>query len=107
MKQTFSALGADFIQEDSASIGLFEDAAVLGSGVGERTLLVTEELILDQVLRNSGAVDGLEGMTATAGVVMERVGDDVLAGTALPRDEHGDGCGCDEENAVAQLEDRI
>ena len=46
------------VQEERFTLGEFEEALLVDLGVGEGTLLVTEELCLDKVFGNRGAVDG-------------------------------------------------
>ena len=51
---------ADLVQEQSALVGQFEQPALLRPGVGERALLVAEQLALQQGFGNRRAVDGQE-----------------------------------------------
>ncbi len=66
------------------------DLARLGvAGVGEGAPLVAEELRLQQLGRDRGAVDLDEGALAPRAAVVQPVRDEVLAGAALPLEEHG------------------
>ncbi|MNH11809.1 hypothetical protein D3C79_713330 [compost metagenome] len=56
---------AHLIQEQGAAVGLGHQPGLVGQGAGEGPLLVTEQLALDQVLRDGGAVDGDEGFAGT------------------------------------------
>ena len=56
-------------------------------GAGEGALLVAEQLRLDQILRDRRAVDLDEGALGALAVVVERVGDQLLAGAVLPLDQ--------------------
>ena len=47
---------ADFVEEQRAAVGLLEAADALAIGAGERALLVAEQLGLEQVLLQRGAV---------------------------------------------------
>src|SRR5207344_1135249 len=48
---------ADFVEEDRPAVGLLELPHLLLGGAGERAFLVAEQLGLDQIFRNGGAVD--------------------------------------------------
>ena len=48
---------ADLVEEERAAVGLLEEAALARLGAGERAALVAEELALDQLARDRGAVD--------------------------------------------------
>jgi hypothetical protein len=52
---------ADFVQEDGALVGQFETPRLLFDRPGKGPLLVTEQLALDQVVGDGGAVDLDEG----------------------------------------------
>ena len=50
---------------------------------------MAEQLAFEEVFRDGGAVDGHEGLLVATAVVVDGAGDDLLAGAAFPRDEHG------------------
>ena len=52
---------ADLVEEQRAALGLLEAPRLAAVGAGEGPLLVAEELVLDQRLRDRGAVQGDEG----------------------------------------------
>jgi hypothetical protein len=52
---------ADLVEEDRALVGLLELADLPIGGAGERALFVAEQLRLDQLVGNRGAVDLHEG----------------------------------------------
>jgi hypothetical protein len=52
---------ADLVEHERAALGEFEQPHLVGVGAREGALLVAEELRLDEVLRNRGAVDLDEG----------------------------------------------
>jgi len=56
----------DFVQEQRAARGAFEEALVLAVGAGEAALLVAEDLALDQVRRDRAAVHAEERLGAAA-----------------------------------------
>jgi len=70
-------------------------------GPGKRTLHVPEELALQEVLREGAAVDGQEGSVAPGGEVVDVARHALLAGAALPLDQHGRVGG---RNMLSQLE---
>ena len=59
------------------------------AGVGERPFLVAEQLALGQRLGNGRAVDRDERLIAAAAEIMDRLGDDLLAGAVFAQDQHG------------------
>ena len=61
---------------------------LLATAPGERAALVAEELALDELLGDRGAVDLDEGLVLAARVLVERAGDELLARAALAGDEH-------------------
>jgi hypothetical protein len=65
-----------------------EQTLFVAVGARERALFMTEELGLEQVLGQCCAVDGDEA-TASRGQLVERAGDEFLAGATLAGDEHG------------------
>ena len=68
---------------------------------GERALLVAEQLRLDQVLRDRRAVDLDERALGALAVVVDRVGDQLLAGAVLALDQD---VGVAAGHALHQLE---
>jgi len=66
------------------------DEAGLGvAGVGEGPALVAEQLRFEQGLGDGGAVDVDEGAVAARPGLMDRVGQQPLAGAGLAQDQHG------------------
>ncbi len=78
---------ADLVEQQRAALGHLEEADLVGVGAGERPLLVAEQLALDQVLRNRRAVDLDERALDAVRVVVNRVGDQLLAGAVLALDQ--------------------
>src|SRR5205814_3302065 len=78
---------ADLVEEDRALVGHLEAPAALGHRAGERALLVTEELGLEQRFRERRARHLHERSRAAIRVVVERFSDELLAGAALAGDE--------------------
>ena len=80
---------ADLVEEQGAAVGLLELALAPGLRAGERPALVAEQLGLDQGLGQRRAVDPNERLPRPRRVVMQRVGDQLLAGAALAPDHDG------------------
>ncbi len=54
-----------------------------GMGGGERPFLVSEQLALQQLRRDGGAVDGHEGSAGAPALLMREAREHLLAGAAL------------------------
>ena len=81
---------ADLVEEQRAALGLLEATAARGLRAGERAALVTEQLGLEQVLRNRRRVDRDERPRRAGAVPVQRTGDQLLARTRFAGDQHGD-----------------
>jgi hypothetical protein len=57
--------------------------------VGERALLVTEQLAFEQRVLDGGTVEGDQRLPRPRAVVVDRLRDQLFAGPALTGDEHG------------------
>src|SRR5205085_3113460 len=79
---------ADLVEEERAAVRLLEEAAALALRAGERALLVTEELALDELARDRRAVHLHERLLLARAEPVDRPRDELLAGAALSRDEH-------------------
>ncbi len=79
---------ADLVEQQRAAVGRLELAEAAGDGAAERALLVAEQLALQQVLGNGGAVQGHERTSSAARAAVDVAGEHLLAGAALPGDEH-------------------
>ena len=77
---------SDLIEKNGATIALFKLAQPLRRGAGERTPLVAEELTLDQILGDGGAVDRHIRFGGPVAVPVQAAGDQLLAGAALAGD---------------------
>ena len=58
---------ADLVEEQRAAVGVLEPALAVAVGAGERPLDVAEELALQDVLAERGAVQGDERLVLAAG----------------------------------------
>src|SRR6478672_2780606 len=83
----------DLVEEEGAAVGELEAALAAIAGVGEGAALVAEDLALEQGLGHGRAVDGHEGAAGAGGELVERAGDQLLAGAGLAVDEDGGGGG--------------
>ena len=81
---------ADLVQEQRAAIGLLETPATLGGSAGERALFVAEQLGFHQILGDRGHVERDERVPATRAVLVQRLGDALLAGARFAIDQHRD-----------------
>ena len=81
---------ADLVEKQGAAVGLLEAAAALVGRTGESAFLVAEQLGFHQVLGNRRHVQRDERRSRTRAVAMQRVGHQLLAGTRLAIDQHGD-----------------
>ena len=80
---------ADLVQENAAVIGLLELAQPLPAGAGEGAGLIAEQLALQQLAGDGGAVDLDERLVAAAGIGIDHPRDHFFAGAALAPDQHG------------------
>ena len=71
-----------------AAVGVLELAHPIGRGVGERALDVAEQLALEDVLAQRGAVQGHERLVLARAVLVDRLGDQLLARARLALDQH-------------------
>ena len=81
---------ADFVEKDGAAVGQLELAAPERRGAGERALLVAEQLALDQLGRNRGAVHFHERTRGKRALAMDVGREQLLAGPRLSRQQHAD-----------------
>ena len=80
---------ADFVEEDGAAVGHLEFADTAAPlGTGEGTVRIAKELAGHQFLRDSAAVDGHIGAVSSAAGIVDGLGQDILAGTALPQEQY-------------------
>ena len=80
---------ADFVEEQRAAVGVLERADPIGVGVGKGPLHVAEQLALDEVLGHGGAVEGDDPLALAGAVLVNGLGDQLLAGAAFAVDQHG------------------
>src|SRR5262245_62267708 len=78
---------SDLVEVQRALVGVFDLSELPAIGAGERALLMTEELRLEQLDGKGRAVDLHERLVASVGNFMDRAGYEVLAHTALTADQ--------------------
>src|SRR6266403_2095495 len=91
---------ADLVEEERAAVGDLELPLARHDRTREGALLVAEELALDQLARERSAVHLDERPRAPGAVVVERVGDQLLARAARAADQ-------DREIGVRYLADHV
>ncbi len=99
---------ADLVEEDRAEVGLLELADSGGGGAGERALLVTEQLALEQFRRQRRAVHLHEWLAPPRRALVDRARHELLADAALATNQHGDvavGHLLDDQRDVAHRRD--
>ena len=79
---------AHFIEKQRTAISQFDLAFGCLDGTGESTLLMTEQLALEQIFGNSRAVDGNERALSAAAAIVDAPRQQFLAGTAGPQKHH-------------------
>jgi hypothetical protein len=80
---------ADLVEEQRAAVGVFELPDPIAGGVGEGAADVAEELALEDVLAEGGAVERHERLALPRAVLMRGLGHELLAGAGLTLDQHG------------------
>ena len=79
---------ADLVQEQRAPLGELESPLLARLGAGERAPLVAEQLRLDERVGQRGAAHLDERLPGPRRVVVDGVGDELLAGPRLAAHEH-------------------
>ena len=78
----------DFVQEQGAAVGRFNQSLAIGAGSGEGSLLVAEQFGFDQGLGNGGTVYGNHDLALAPALAVQGLGYQFLAGAGLTEDEH-------------------
>ena len=79
---------ADFVEKKRALVGHFEQPGLGGVGAAESAFFVSEKLALDEIFGKRRAVDVDPRTAAALRRLVNRAGDEFLAGPRLPRDQH-------------------
>jgi hypothetical protein len=83
------AEGVDFVEEEGAIGGGFEEADAGGAGVGEGTAFVAEQFGFGEGIGDGGAIGLDEGAVGTGAALMDPAGEGRFAGTGLAEEEDG------------------
>ena len=78
----------DLVEEQRPTVGHLEQAGAVLLGTGKRPLPVAKQLALHQMLGERAAVDGHEGPRGPGAAVMDRPGDELLAGPRFAAHQH-------------------
>ena len=81
---------ADLVEEERAVLGGADEAGVIAFGAGEGAAAVAEQLALEQLVGDRGAVEGDKRLVCAGGVPVDGPRENLLAGAALPGDEDAD-----------------
>src|SRR6266849_4304053 len=85
----FGTDGGDFVEKDGALIGDFEETLFGSDGAGEGAFDVSEELRFEKVHGDRAGIHGHKGFVGASGGGVNRLGDELLARTALAANEDG------------------
>ena len=81
---------ADFVEEERAAERRPKHAWLVGNGAGEAAATMAEELTVGELSRGARAVVGQEHAAAPRRPGVDGARDEVLAGAALARNQHGE-----------------
>ena len=93
----------DLVEKESPAGCALETTAVQADRVGEGTLLVAEELGLDQAVRNGAAIERQERRLRTCTRLVNRVRNQFLAAARFTRDEYRGECRRDAGDASVKF----
>ena len=94
---------AHLVEEERAAVRRSKRPGLLLVGAGEGPALVAEQLALDQLLGERGAVERHVGPLGPGARMVDRAGDELFAGAALAGDEDRGLCRCHLGRAVQSL----
>ncbi len=80
---------ADFVEEQGAAVGRFNETNLALVSIRERAFLVTEQLRLDQRRGQCCAVDGHERAVGALGLLVYETRGQFFSGAAVAGDQHG------------------
>ena len=83
---------ADLVEQDRTAVRLLEQATAVLARIGVGPAAIAEELALEELLGDRGAVHGNEGAPAPGASGVKGAREKLLSGAALAEQEHG-GCG--------------
>src|SRR6266850_3074060 len=85
----------DFVEKDSAMVGLLEATDATNFGAGERAAFVAEEFAFKECFGNGSAVDGNEGSFGAIAVLIDGSGNQLLTSAGFAANENIDRLGSD------------
>src|SRR5262249_1862236 len=80
---------ADLIEKGRAAVGIFKAPLAQPVGAGKGAGLVAEQLVIEQVFVQSGAIHGHERLVLSRAVGVDRLGNQLLTRAGLALDEDG------------------
>src|SRR5262249_13706785 len=83
---------AHFVQKQRALMRLFKETDTWAHGAGERSTGVPEQLGLDELVCQRGAVHCAKPPVAAQAKFVQRSGDEFFSGAALPFEQHRKRC---------------
>ena len=86
---------ADFVEEEGAIGGGFDEAFALGGGAGEGPFFVAEEFAFEEIFGDGVTIDGDEGLIFLGGALVDGFGDEFFTGARFAEDEDWGGGGGD------------
>src|SRR5260370_4434450 len=95
---------ANFVKEQRAAVSQSKLPCLRSSGASEGTLGVPEEFTLEQVFRYSGAVHGDKRFAAAVAGFMDKLRQQLLAGTTLGFDQDIGVGACGSTSALQGLQ---
>ena len=95
----------DFVEEEGAAVGAFEDAGAAGGGGGVGAGFDAEEFLLEAGGVEGCAVEGDEGAVGAPGPLVDHAGGDFLAGAGGAADEDAGSGGGDALDGGAEGEE--
>ena len=98
------AHGADFVQEERAPVGDFEQTLLRRNRAGKGAFDVSEQRGFQQVGRRRAGVDRDEGPVAPRRIQMNRFGDQFLARPAFALQQHGRAAGRHLRDQIENLQ---
>jgi hypothetical protein len=94
---------ADFVEEDGAAAGHFEESALVLIGSCESSLQIAEELALQQSFREGSAIYRDERFSGARRADVDSAGHQFFTGTALAVNQNRAGSGSDCAEGLLQL----
>lgn len=73
----------DFVEEEGAGFGEFDEAGAAGGGAGKGTGFMAEQFVFDEFVGDGAAVDGDERFAGAGAEVVNGAGEDFLAGAGF------------------------